>query len=168
MKTYIYTFFALIVFNLITVQVNAQDIFTGTWEHQNGNEIFRVILQYDSEYGNEIYGHYEKVEVNNGIETYIYCSDKEKFQDQNKGWLPYVITAIGNNITIGGSFTDNTVDSTLYNQQKLGHLTLEIISNSGGLNPTITMRWRITKYKDISINESPNFSVPTDIILTKQ
>ena len=169
MKTYIYTFFTILAFSFATNHLNAQAIFVGTWEHQSGNEIFRVILQSSLD-GNQIRGHYEKVVVNNGIETFIYCSDKEKFQVRNTGWLPYVIRTTGNNQSIGGSFTDNTVDQSLYHPLKHGHITLDILSNSGGFNPTLTMRWFVERKSYAGLkttSQAPNFSVPTNIILTK-
>ena len=75
----------------------------------------------------------------------------------------------GDNQIIGGVFKDNTVDENLYKQQKIGRLTLEILTNSGGLNPTITAHWKVErkKYQGLIINEAPEFSVPTYIVLTK-
>lgn len=164
--------YILILFLSISyTQIQAQDIFIGTWEYQQGNEIFRVFLWENEEtdhLGNtSILGHYEKVQlVGNGLEQYIYCSDKDKFVGNNQGLLSSALLISGDNQSVGGSFTDNTVDENLYNQLKLGHLTMEIITNSGG---TITASWKVERksYQGVKMNEAPEFSVPTDIILTK-
>ena len=168
MKTYIYIIITLI--SLSTFNTNAQDIFLGTWEHQEGNEIFRITLWQDAEDSTYILGHYEKVQFVNGIETYIYSSDKEVFIGNNDWWLTAAIaTKDGNNEKIAGTFTDNTVNGSLYKKHKVGYVEIEILTNSGGLNPTITAHWKVERksYQGLIINEAPEFSVPTDIILTK-
>lgn len=158
----------LVVFLANTV--GAQSIFQGTWEYQQGSEIFRVILWEDDRDGstNLINGHYEKVTVqSNGEETFIYCSDKEKFQDSNKGWLPFVISLKQDGNKLSGSIVDNTVDSNLYHPLKSGQLRTEIISNTGGSNPVITMSWKVNRDEGPMIKESPEYSIPVDVILTK-
>ncbi|WP_157717128.1 DUF6705 family protein [Formosa sp. Hel1_31_208] len=173
MKKFIYIL-TITFLSLFSLQIQAQDIFIGTWEHQVGNEIFRVILWENGESdanGNiQISGHYEKVQVtSNGLgtlEQYIYCSDKEKFEGNNSGWLPFVIWLGGDNQSVGGTINDNTVDDSIYYHLKKGALTMEIITNSGG---TVTASWKIERksYQGVKMNEAPEFSVPTDVILTK-
>ena len=157
-------YFIILATFLLTSTLNAQNSFIGTWEYQTGNEIFRVILWLD-ENGEDIKGHYEKVTINNGVETYIYCSDKEKFQGNNKGWSPYVINTNGNDIIIGGTFIDNTVNANLYHPLKLGSVKIEVVNNNG--TDPITAQWNVKRGQGPKINEAPEFSVPTDIILTK-
>ena len=168
MKTYIYLILVLTL-SLSTTQSKAQEIFLGTWEHRSGNEIFRVFLFENLTYENEIHGHYEKVQINNGTETYIYSSDKNKFVGNNQRPSLTTIMASGNNESISGLFEDNTVDENLYSQLKSGHIDIIIISNSGGRNPVITAKWKVERpsYQGVTVNEAPGFSVPVDIILTK-
>jgi hypothetical protein len=157
---------------MCSISINAQitnntnNPFLGTWEHQDGNEIFRVFLWMDDNSG-DIRGHYEKVINNNGIESYVYCSDKEKFQGNNKGWTPYVINTNGDNNVIGGTFIDNTVNANLYHPLKLGSVRIELLSNTNSL---VTAQWTVERKKYqgvISSDEAPEFSVPTNIVLTK-
>ncbi len=167
MKTLFYTVITLAL-SFTTLSANAQSIFLGTWEHQEGNEVFRIILSINTEDTDHIIGHYEKVQVNNGEETYIYSSNKEDYVGNNNGWLPYVVTSkSGDNSKIYGTIYDNTVDENLYQQIKVGRFTFEILTNSGGLNPTITAHWKVERSPGLILNEAPEFSVPTDIVLTK-
>lgn len=157
-------YFILTIILLSINMLEAQNNFIGTWEHQDENKIFRVVL-WSSEDGEYLNGHYEKVNINNGIETYIFCSNKEKFVGNNTGWLPTVFWLQGDNQMIGGAFTDNTVNQNLYDQQKLGSVKIELISNSG--SGPITAQWTVRRGQGPYINEAPEFSVPTDIVLTK-
>ena len=125
MKNQIYKILIALTFGFSAFTGNTQSIFTGTWEYQSGNEIFRVFLWEDNlESGSQVIkGHYEKVIVNgDGTETFVYCSDKEKFSGQNKAWLPFVIHGADNNQELSGTFTDNTVDQSVYAQQKSGQI----------------------------------------------
>jgi hypothetical protein len=160
----------ILIVCLVTNTTVAQSIFEGTWEYQQGNDIFRVILWEDSrdDGSDVIKGHYEKVSVDaNGNETFIFSSDKDKFLGANTSWLPFIIYSSGNNQKISGSFTDNTVDQNLFDQQKRGKFRMTILSNSGGNNSPITAKWEIEEVNGAKIKESPNFSVPTNVILTK-
>lgn len=145
---------------------NSQETFIGTWENQVGNEIFRVILDIDLANENTIIGHYEKVVVNDdGVQSFIYCSDKEKYAGNNKGWLPFAISATGDNNEVEGTIHDNTVDENLYAQQKIGSIKLKFINGSSN-----TIRWFVQRksyQSGLTSNEAPNFSVPTEVILAK-
>jgi hypothetical protein len=151
---------------LLTSTLNAQtpnnnsNPFVGTWEYQDGNEIFRVILWTDND-NEHIKGHYEKVINNNGIESYVLSSDKEKHEGQNQSWIPYSIFCVIDNQVMGGIIIDNTVNSNLYHFRKNGKLKF-ILNNN-----LTTANWRIESSQGPKINEAPEFSVPTDIILTK-
>ncbi len=163
MKTTIkFLLFIIIVTNSINLNAQAKyplSTYTGVWEWQNGNEIFRVRLRADLEDNTRFIGHYEKVSVDaNGNETFIYNSNKEVFTGNNKGWLPYVIT--------GGGIIDNTVDQSKYHPLKHGSLKFEILTATPG---NITARWHVFRKTGgiIGDDEAPEFSVPTDVILTK-
>ena len=169
MKTYIHTILilTLLIFNSQHVLAQEENYtpFIGTWEWQNGNEVFRVTLFENSYLG--LVGHYEMVQQNNGLETIVFTS--KKVVSSNEVWPPFVISGrVGIN-AFAGTIRDNTVDASLYNSEKIGQVVIEILNNSGGLNPTITARWKVErkKYQGLIINEAPEFSVPTDIILTK-
>ena len=168
MKIIFYSFISTMI-SLSTLSTNAQNIFLGTWEHQNGNEVFRIVLWEDPLDNNSIKGHYKMVQIENGLETIIYSSNKNEHIGINEAKLPFVIYGSANNQTLIGLFYDNTIDSNQYHFLKKGSLHLEILTNSGGLNPTITAHWKVERksYQGLIINEAPEFSVPTDIILTK-
>lgn len=169
MKNYTRITIIVFVFLLTSFISHAQrSTFTGTWEYRSGNEIFRIVLWEDTNELDLLKGHYEKVVINSsGDETFIYCSDKEKFQDHNTGWIPFAISLKEIQSKLSGSITDNTVDQSQYDPLKSGQLRMEILSNTGGSNPTITASCKINRDEGIAIKESPNYSVPTDIILTK-
>lgn len=147
------------------IQAIGNSPFIGTWEYKEGNEIFRVLLWQDEDGTDAILGHYEKVTSIDGQEQYIYCSDKEKFVGSNKGWLPFVMWLEGNDSLIGGAFIDNTVNENLYSQQKSGGVGIEILPNND--SEPLTAKWKVKRSSGPYINEAPEFSVPTDIILTK-
>lgn len=168
MKNKVFKVILALVFMSIYAKVDAQSIFQGVWEYQNGNEIFRVILSEHSDQNDIIQGHYEKVSVNsNGDESFIYSSDKEKFQGQNTGWVPFAINLKEIESSLSGTVIDNTVDQSLYSPIKSGQLKIQIISNSGGNNPVITASWRIQRDEGIEVNESPNYNIPVNIVLRK-
>ncbi len=166
MKTLFYTIITLAL-SFTPLSANAQNIFLGTWEHQEGNQVFRVTLWEDN---NNILGHYKMINVENGMETIIYSSNKNEHIGNNEAKLPFVIYGSANNQLLIALFYDNTVNANQYHFQKKGSLTIEILTNPGGLNPTITAHWKVERksyQSGLADNEAPEFSVPTDIVLTK-
>lgn len=139
---------------------NTENPYVGTWEYQDGNEIFRVFL-WMAEDNQHILGHYEKVISNNGIETFVFCSDKEKYEGLNQAWLPYSIYCTIDNQVLGGIIVDNTVNSSMYHFRKNGKIRITL--NSDFTNAV----WIVQEQNGTKINEAPEFSVPTDIVLTK-
>ncbi len=153
----------LLSFASNALQVNSEirhplSTYLGVWEWQNGNEVFRVRLRVDPKNNMNFVGHYEKVSVDaNGNETFIYNSNKEVFAGNNKAWAPFVI--------FGGGFIDNTVDQSKYHPLKNGSLKFEILTATPG---NITARWHVFRRDGGETDDdAPEFSVPTDVILTK-
>ncbi len=147
------------------------DLFTGTWEYQENNEVFRVILWEYNEAPNVIAGHFEKfvVDDNGIIQNYIYASEKGKIQGDNKGWVPSAINVDVTSNYLFGPFVDNTINPNLYDRIKRGQVKIEIISNNQ-LTNTVTARWTVQESEGQHLtfsSVSPDFNVPTDIILTK-
>ena len=168
MKTYIYAILTLtlLIFNSQIVLAQEEDYtpFIGTWEWQNGNEVFRVNLFENADLG--LVGHYEMVQQNNGIETVLYTS--KKFDDGNEVWPPYVISGRTGVNVFAGTIRDNTVNSQLYDSEKRGSITI-VIQNVTGIG-SITATWKVERksyQSGLTDDESPEFSVPTDIVLTK-
>ncbi len=159
---------------------NNFDNFIGTWEHQNGNEIFRVTLwkveMEEHENGNRpsfwmdaLKGHYEKVEVTTNTfgeieESVIYTSQK-KIGQSNTDWIPVISGGTNDGSGFGGLVYDNSIP---YNPNYIlgirGHLDLDLIS---GTNP-IQMQWKVRLPQGMYGTDQPTeFNIPTDIILTK-
>ena len=64
----------LLLFTSI-ISFSQTQVFMGTWEYQNGNSIFRVIITsntFGDEKSSPLMGRYLKVSVNNGVENLIY------------------------------------------------------------------------------------------------
>ncbi|MGX1022968.1 DUF6705 family protein [Psychroflexus sp. MBR-150] len=147
------------------------DLFTGTWEYQENNEVFRVILWESDIVDNFIQGHFEKfvIDDNGIIQNYIYASEKGKIPGDNKGWVPSSINVEVTPTYLSGYFVDNTINPNLYDRIKTGQVKIEIISNNQ-LTNTVTARWTVQESEGRHLtfsSVSPDFNVPTDIILTK-
>lgn len=160
---------------LLTISIYSQttpmDLFTGTWEYEENNEVFRVILWESDIKDNFIQGHFEKfvVDDNGIIQNYIYTSEKGKIPGDNKGWVPSAINVEVTSTYLSGPFVDNTINPNLYDRIKRGQVKIEIISNNQITN-TVTARWTVKERVGQHLtfdSVSPDFNVPTDIILTK-
>lgn len=155
---------------------NVFDNFLGTWEHKDGNIIFRVTLtkltKHEHKNGNRpsfyedhIQGHFEKVEVNSkGIETLVYTSQKKMGQTITD-W-PFVIYGGTNDgIRLSAQIDDNSITQVGDHYYITGVLKCEIIPNT---NPK-QMTWKVALPLGMRDMEAPDeFNIPTDIILTKQ
>ena len=153
--------------------------FLGTWEHQSGNQIFRITLwkeEYnENENGNrpsffwdEIKGHFEMVEIGQSgeqLETTIYTSQR-KIGQSNTDWFPVIDGASNNGINFEGLIYDNSVPyDPSYITGVRGNLILIIIPNSQPQQ----MDWKVTLPQGMyGIDQSTEFNIPTDIVLTKQ
>jgi len=154
----------ILIFTLISINSNAQSSpFHGTWEWENGNQIFRVNLWLD-EYG-ATSGHFEMVEVNNNIETTIYTSDKPYNSAMSQHWHPVISAGWNGNHILSGRIMDNSLDyeDPQYDGLTLWTAWLEMKTIS--YNPT-KAKWTVQWYDLIPDNILP-LNVPTDIIMTK-
>ncbi|TYB69017.1 hypothetical protein ES677_14485 [Bizionia gelidisalsuginis] len=153
--------------------------FLGTWEWQNGNQIFRVTLwkeeQVENENGNrpsfywdQIKGHYEMVQLGQSgqqLETVIYTSQK-KIGQSTSDWFPVISGRGVDGMNFDGTVYDNSV---VYNPKYItgvrGILKLDIIPST---IPS-QMEWKVTLPQGMYGTDQPTeFNIPTDIILTKQ
>ena len=156
------------------------DPFIGTWEYQDGNQIFRVTLfkvekiEYEngnynpSYYMDEIQGHFSMIEIGSSgqpIETTIYTSQR-KMGASNTDWFPVItIGSTRDGINLNAMIYDNSIPYNINYPFVRGNLSLEIIS---GTNP-IQMQWKVTLPQGMYGTDQPtNFNVPTDIILIKK
>ncbi len=152
-----------IFFTIISLNSYAQNPFHGTWEWQNGNQIFRVFL---FEQNSTTKGHFEMVEVNNGIETLVYTSDKPYNSAMAQHWHPVINVGLNSDhVSLSGRILDNSYD---YESQDFAQydlceswLKMRILTT----NPT-TATWKVNYY-DIIPNNAPPINIPMDIIMTK-
>jgi hypothetical protein len=144
-----------------TAQINNNlepDPFVGNLEYQDGNEIFRVELYLNNE--GRIRGHYEKILLNNGVETLIFKSNR----DVGHG-LTYGPVIFGNNntTTLSAGIYDNTITSQNDLPVFSGSLKMEIISS----NPT-KATWKVSSRNESRLHYDDRvFSIPTDVVMTK-
>ena len=163
MKTYKHIITILFI-SLTAFISNAQNPFLGTWEWQNGNQTFRVFL-WDTENG-AVKGHFEMVEVNSGVETIVYTSDKPYNSNMTQHWHPVINVGLNSDgVSIEGRILDNSYDyeDPSFDQYNLynSYLRMRIIST----NPT-TATWKVQYYGLIG-NDAPPINIPTDIVMTK-
>jgi len=140
---------------------NPNQPFVGTWQWENGSQIFQVKLKLDSE--GDIEGDFCMIQENgNGLApTVIYKSDKD---------LPYGLkypSAIrGNSISgikMGGFVEDNSSDTA--SDWLYGRVEVVIQNNSSG---AVTATWKVKRRQGIRAStDNRTFNIPTDIVLTK-
>jgi len=147
---------------------NVFDNFLGTWEYQQNNTIFRIILRKlarnkhkytnnQSFFKDQIIGHYEKVEIlATGRERLIYTSNKPN--GNSNEYLRAEIIIFGGT-SDGIKLSASVLDVSIPNTFPWGTLTAVIIPGS---NPS-QMTWKISGYN----LGGRNFNIPIDIIMTK-
>ncbi|QTY25932.1 DUF6705 family protein [Flavobacterium sp. CS20] len=151
-------FFIFVTLNIFSQNIN--DPFVGTWEWENNNQIFRVILYLDED--EDIRGDFEMVEVlGNNLESLIYESNKDNGFGYKYG---PVIFGGSDGTELGATFTDNTVTHP-YGQLS-GELKMVIqLSNTPGLT---TATWQVRRTRGLKrADDDRTFNIPTNIILTK-
>lgn len=138
--------------------------FEGTWEASfDQNKVFRLILWGE---GNAIKGNYEIDVLNNNgnvIESY-----ESTFSFSDGSTVPPMIYGGANdNTNAYGSITDTTIDAQQgENERKIKRGNFSLIIQ--GFNPT-TAEWELERPSGLILDsEPPNYSIPTDIVLTKQ
>ena len=145
----------------ISLNINAQftaNQLLGTWEHADGNQIFRIeFFRYGS--GNQIRGDFKLVSQDIlGQETVIYQSH-QKIGTSDSYYPPVISLGYSNNYdSFKGSVRDNT--STTRHLVE-GCFTLKLLQE----NP-LKAKWNVTFCPGL---KSPNevFNIPTDLIMTK-
>ena len=144
---------------------NTRNDFLGTWEWQNGNETFRVNF-FNEDNGDGTFslaGHYKMVEVINGNEVELYTSNRPIVSGNTQMYPPAI--AGGHYFdwidTYRFFFQDNT--SITQRAPSLGDLKLKFLNTQP--NEPLQVSWKLRV--EGMANEDEQFSVPTDIILTK-
>ncbi len=143
-----------------------RDDLIGTWEWQNGTEIFRINFfnysyEFEGQPRSKLASHFTMVEIDAiGNETIIYTSDKPMGTTIPQNWPP-VITG-GQYLDYIDSYRfwlkDNTASTYL-----LGNLDLKFIDVPFRNPLKVTWKLRV----DGMSNANESFNVPTDIILIK-
>jgi hypothetical protein len=139
--------------------------FVGTWEYQNGNEIFRINIWED---GEDLKGDYWFIEVNNDVETVI-CESNYQIQGTNFYYGDVIFGGSIDGVVMGALLDDNTIncEDGFDNRKRIsGSASLTIQSNCFGC--AVTALWEVVRLRGIRIAGSPTeFSVPNNVIMTK-
>jgi hypothetical protein len=172
MKNSIYTLLILLLFSCKSQQAFAQysmqnlTPFIGTWEYQEGNQIFRVIIYEDDLY---LKGDYSFVEVNNGVETII-CESNYYIPEINRNSGHTIFGGSNDGIIMGASIDDNTIncESGITERKRLkGNLGFTIQQQNCPTCP-ITAEWKVERWQGLRSDTEPNnYSIPTNVIMTK-
>ena len=134
--------------------------YPGTWNYQNGNQVFVVKIWQD---GNTFKGHYKMTVINSG--TTIYNS-RRQFGDGI--FFPPTIVGYANTQNgLSGSICDNTILG--YTEDCLeGNFQMKIIPFLPGCTScVVTATWKVSDTPGMKVGQDPPFSVPTNITLTK-
>ena len=150
-----------------------QDIFTGNWKYQSGNEIFIINLWKTTD---GYKGHYKKiiVDANNNEVSVIFNSNKP-VGSSNSNW-PFVLYSLdfsNQNYKIGGPLSDNTVANSPYRGGFVpDSWEMKIINPECYTIPIVNCQLQAIfsrkKTPGLTSENEPDFSIPTDIILTKE
>ena len=149
----------LLLQGLFACSQNKTGDFTGTWHHQNGNEIFVVSLWPE---GNDLIGHVKMIIVDNQgvpIET-IYNSKRLYGQGSNLEWPPAIHPTVYQN-TANGIIADNTSPLSPYSCLT-GNVKMVISQTT-----PLTIQWSINRIGGIKPADEADFNFPTDITLIK-
>lgn len=152
-------------------QIPQQDIFTGTWKYQNGNEVFLVALWKTTD---GYKGHYKKILVDaNGNQISVVYDSNKPIGNSTTNW-PFVIYAgnFSQDYEIGAIVTDNSVTNTPNGCGFIdGYLDMKIL-NPQCYTPRSTCslqaQWKVKKRPGLQHPDEPPFKIPTDIVLIKQ
>lgn len=150
-----------------------QDILAGTWKYQNGNEVFVLLLWRVTD---GYRGHYKKITVdaNGNQTTEVFNSDKS-IGTSTKNW-PFVIYSsnMSQNYVIGGTFRDNTVIHPsngcgfIEGGFKMQILNPNCYDSFGNNSCALQAQWTVKKDQGLIDPNEPDFSVPKNVVLTKQ
>lgn len=140
--------------------------FVGTWEYQDGNDIFRINIWED---GEDLKGDYWFIEVNNGVETII-CESNYNIPgtDVYNGYVLFGGSSDG--IKMGLHIDDNTIDcrNGLYERKGISGSASLTMQNPKCTNCPVTALWKVQRMRGIRIGDQPTeFSVPNNVIMAK-
>ena len=148
------------------------EIFTGHWKYKSGNEVFIINLWKTAD---GYRGHYKKiiVDANNNEVSEIFNSDKPVIGSLN--W-PFALYSNDSSIpdhTIAGIVLDNTVANPINGGGFIsGGWNMKIINPDCYITPTINCnlqaKFTVKRGEGLRIEGEPDFSIPTDVILTKE
>ncbi|QEK52455.1 hypothetical protein FYC62_12925 [Pedobacter aquae] len=163
----------IVLLSLIySITAYSQDILAGIWKYQNNSEVFIVnIWKVTDGYR----GHYKKitVDVNGNQVSVVYDSNKE-IGDTGHNW-PSTISAgsLSQDYSTGGTIYDNTVTNSPNAGGFIeGLCRIKILNpncyNSNGNTCALQAEWMVKRGPGLYNPAEPPYSVPTNIILTKQ
>ncbi len=130
--------------------------FVGTWEYDNGTQIFRVSLKHIG--NNDIDGDYELIEKSTGNVIY------QSRQELNYG-------RVLENSIYGGT-DGNILGAGIYDRTRyhLGYGVLrgDVVMVLQNTSPYQTATWEVRRGQGIRLSDDNKvFNIPTDLILTK-
>jgi hypothetical protein len=134
--------------------------FIGTWQYQDENNIFRIILveSFNGDLNDDLDGKFQLIEIQNGIEVITFDSGYIGDTDYFPQWTAIIGRVWGTN-----KFTGMVEDRSNPNYGGLdGRLETELINNNGVLQLT----WKVTK-RGLRTTGEPDFNIPIDTVLTK-
>jgi hypothetical protein len=155
---------------LVTINIFAQDPnlipFEGTWTWQDGNKMFTVdVVQklIDGEYVAE--GNYKMEEIINGVTTLKYKSDRLIGDFNGTQFYDSAFHGRSHDGILSSSLIrDNVLLQEGTHSVKSGSLSMTILNTTPQ-----TIQWKVKAIYGTKTSDVPNnFSIPTDIILTKQ
>ncbi len=161
----------LLISNSLNSQTTDQKAFVGNWVWQNGNKTFTVNLFTEQNNNGEyhIEGNFKMEQNNSGSITTTYTS--EKLVATLNGTKHYNKSSIYGNVytsgKFGGTVRDNVLAGDGFHKSKIGHITITIQNSCNTCS--IKAKWKVDKTGGPRTENIPkDFSIPTDIILTKQ
>ena len=157
----------MLLFFTSVVSFSQTQPFIGTWEYQDGNSIFRVIISPNTSGHVEsapLMGRYFMLNVNNGVETIVYSSDLAPVGTFL--WEPGFYTYTNPNFLLTGYLIDHTyTDPT---KSKGGNLSIKL-NEASCLSCPLTANWKVTSPPGLKFDNEPlEYNIPTNIVLIKQ
>ena len=135
--------------------------FTGTWQYQNGNQVFMVKFWVE---GNDILGRYKMITVDaNGNQTSVIYKSTDKWGNSPHAPKREIYCQPGSESgTLAGLISDTTVNDP-YSDFITGYISIKLLSGSSPM----TASWVVTRGQGIKIEGEPDFNIHTNITLTK-
>ncbi|WP_179317951.1 DUF6705 family protein [Winogradskyella undariae] len=170
MKTLIKTVLAITIlfsctaFKATTNSAPPTNPFVGTWQHQNGNEVFKINIWLNTD-SNDIEGHFKKVIVDSDGNEISVIYTSEGFYDTEQT-VPYYSVFSASYTQNSNTIVGPIMDRTIPNDKLEGTFSLTLQNNCINCPPN-TAIWKVKKDQGLRPLGEPDFNVPTDLILTK-